>query len=497
MTAAAPGGSDEVAVLEAADRLYGAQQWSAAAALYQLLHHRGSAFARAHEVALALGHCLLEAQPDADTVDLIRRFNPGPPPDRTPARVNAMRVRAHELCRAGDFARAQRLLRFMSAFDAAIGITYADSILKGRSGCWEASLDGSAAAPGFLAARRWRDDDLAALKQWAQGRRVLMIQPWSSPYRDADRYRRSAIAFGFTTLTLDLLNWLGDFEPASVAARLQGALDTFRPDIVVHMSLVELVTVPNHAALRERTERVLETARRERGIQVVATFYDAWIAPTGEIPLLLGRSADLVQHCHPGLLAHPLLADPRIYCYFPPVLVAPPSAPAATIPRALVSGGVNYSNVSRLVWWAETAPRGLPIDFVETNVYDAATMRSAEDYTNLMREHQLIINLTRRSSGVHIVTGRSLEVPAAGGVLLQEDGGDTGYFLTPGVHYVPFRTLADLTELIPWLLDNPEYRQRLAAAGPPWIARHFSGDGYWAELLDRLARGRLTGSVSS
>jgi hypothetical protein len=117
-------------------------------------------------------------------------------------------------------------------------------------------------------------------------------------------------------------------------------------------------------------------------------------------------------------------------------------------------------------------------------------MRSAEDYSNLLTERQLIVNLTRRSTGVHIVTGRSLEVPALGGVLLEENCFDTRYFLKPGVHYVPFETFTDLRELIPWLIENQEYRQRLAAAGQAWVRRHFSGDWFWAGLLDRLGLGR-------
>ncbi len=54
------------------------------------------------------------------------------------------------------------------------------------------------------------------------------------------------------------------------------------------------------------------------------------------------------------------------------------------------------------------------------------------------------------------------------------------------MHYLPFETLDDLRELIPWLLGNPDYRARLARDGQRWVQKYFTGDWFWAGLLHRL-----------
>ncbi len=113
-------------------------------------------------------------------------------------------------------------------------------------------------------------------------------------------------------------------------------------------------------------------------------------------------------------------------------------------------------------------------------------MLPAENYANLLCEYQLTVGLTRRANGVNIVTARSIETLAVGGVLVEEDSFDARYFLKPGLHFVPFKTWADLSEIIPWLLKSPNYRQHLAREGQAWVQRHFSGDWFWAGLLDRL-----------
>jgi hypothetical protein len=97
------------------------------------------------------------------------------------------------------------------------------------------------------------------------------------------------------------------------------------------------------------------------------------------------------------------------------------------------------------------------------------------------------VNWTRRHTGVRIITGRSIETPLSGGLLLEEDSVDTRYFLTPGVHYEPFDTLADLRARVAALLADPVHCRHVAAAGEAWVKRYFSGDHFWAGLMDRLA----------
>lgn len=475
--------SSEADLLAIADRHYRDRQWSAALALYQGLLESNPALARNHGVPLAIIHCLIELPDPVDWMAMVQEALPSIPESARVDKINWMRIRVLELCRCTEYARAQRLLRFLASFDSFIDAVYRDGFRKGRSGCWEPSLESSASEPGFLRVNRWTDEAIAALKDRFRGRRLLLVVPWTTPFSPGDRYRRSAESFGLTVRMVDETKLVGNYNAVQIAEQLEQQIQDFQPDLILFNSFVEFGA--NIDAIEAETGRVLEAARRERGIRVVETFGDAWMVPVERISDGLGRSIDLVHHCHPLLLQHPALDDPRVFCYFHPVVVAPPTAEAGTIPFACSVGSVNFANVARLVWWVEAAMSDLPLRFIETEVI-GVRMLSAEQYSNMLREPQVTVSLTRRLSGVHIATGRTFEVLAAGGVLVEENSVDARYFLQPGVHYLPFETFADLAELIPRLLDNADYRQGLARDGQSWVQRYFSGDWLWAGLLSRL-----------
>jgi hypothetical protein len=474
-------------LVELADHRYHARNWSGALLLYQALRQSDPALARARGVPLAISHCLIELRDDADPGAMAIEILPDVPWEARVARAAWMRARAHQMCRAGDFARARRLLKFLGAFDGSLSIVYADGFIKGRTGCWEPHLDGSGPEPGFLQAKAWTDAEIAARKARSHGLKVLLVVPWVTPYATGERYARSAEAFGLTVRLLDRNTFLAPADPALVRRRLDQEIAAFGPDVILYNSFLETTvdTDPVRAGPAHAIVAAISDARRRLGARVVSSFSDAWFADPPSLLHGLGDSIDLVHHCHPLLVQNPVLDDPRVYCYFHPVLVPPPTVAAGTIARACWAGSVSSANIGRAVWWAEAEQSGLPLDFVET-AFEGPGMLTVERYYALLRERQMIVSLTRRTSGVKIVTARTLEVLAAGGVLLEEDSFDTRYFLKPGAHYLPFETWTDLTELIPWLLDHPEHRQRLARDGQRWVERYFSGDWFWTGLLDRL-----------
>jgi hypothetical protein len=155
------------------------------------------------------------------------------------------------------------------------------------------------------------------------------------------------------------------------------------------------------------------------------------------------------------------------------------------VPRAGFVGGLHPGSIARLVWWAECARADLPLDFIEAR-HDAAMQRSDLDYVNLLRAYRLSVNFTLRPTGARILTARTLEVPLSGGVLVEEDSADARYFMSPGVHYVPFETLPDLADTLAALLPDTPRRRQLATAGRAWVTDHFTGDHFWAGLLGRL-----------
>jgi hypothetical protein len=241
--------------------------------------------------------------------------------------------------------------------------------------------------------------------------------------------------------------------------------------------------------LREQIEAIFSMARQQLGIRVVNSYMDAW-QPLQRGPDMLfrglGSAFDLIQHGHPAALgAGAADQNARSYCYMLPAWVPAPSVAPGTVPRACFAGSITWFNISRLAWWAETARRGLPIDFYETLHYEG-TPRSDQDYADLLAQHQVALSFTRRSNGPTITTGRTLDIPLVGGVLVEENSADTAFFLQPGLHYVPFESIDDLAALLPALLADPARRECIRSAGQRWVQTYFTGDYFWAGLLRRL-----------
>jgi hypothetical protein len=214
---------------------------------------------------------------------------------------------------------------------------------------------------------------------------------------------------------------------------------------------------------------------------------DAWQTPADRLYRGLGRYYDLLTHVHPAALHHASAAErAATFCFPFPFAQPTPTAPTHGIARACFVGTINAECPGRLAWWAEAVRADVPLDVFLTD-HGAAVQRSDLDYVNLLHGYQVSVNLTRRHTGMRIITGRTIETPLSGGLLLEEDSEDTRYFLTPGVHYEPFNTLAELTARVPELLADPARCRRIAAAGEAWVKRYFAGDYFWAGLLERLA----------
>ncbi len=182
------------------------------------------------------------------------------------------------------------------------------------------------------------------------------------------------------------------------------------------------------------------------------------------------------------------------FCYpWPHDIAAALTAPAGSVPRACFVGTIFSVNYPRLAWWAEAMVRDLPIDFMAWLPADQAVedpmlcgQFTDADYLSRLQGYRVAINLTRRSSGAKILTQRTLDIPALGGLLLEEHSFDAAYFLKPGIHYLPFETLGDLGAAIDAMLSDDAKRQRMVDAGKAWVTRYFSGDHFWTGLLSRL-----------
>jgi len=472
-----------------ADKRYVARDWAGALSLYEAARWTDPERAAARSVPLLIGHCRIELAADpAQPLPEAPVVAVGSP--REQWAVAFAWARALEMCRAADTVRASQLLRFLSGYDPAMADTYRDILGPGRSA---ASLTPPVDRdPPFIAALGLADLPIDALKQAHRGRRLLLVYrqffPDGGP-RQAETshcYAVSAERFGLAVTRFRPQAT----DPAGVAPELLQTLIAEKPDIVLYDGQYPSSITADPEPIRMQLESVLEMARQHLGVRVVASYMDAWqpmqIGPDA-LFRGLGTAFDVIQHCHPAALGVGTPAqNAGAYCYMAPAWVPAPSVAYGTVPRACFAGSITSFNVSRLAWWAEIARRGLPIDFFETRHLEGAP-RSDQDYVDLFARHQLALGFARRAGGPKIITGRTLDIPLLGGVLLEESSSNTAFFLQPGVHYVPFETLDDLAALIPALLADGERRARIRAAGQRWVQTYFTGDYFWAGLLRKLA----------
>jgi hypothetical protein len=470
-----------------ADDRYIAHDWAAALALYQRALEADPGQAAATALPLLIAHCRLELADDPARL-------PEPPPAaasgsaREQALVRMLYGRALELCRAGASVRASVLLRLLAGYDRALADAYRDILTPGRSAASQAPA--AAPEPPFLRALGLADLSIDAVRQRHRGTRVLIVQRQFFPDGGNRRLEpihclvTTAERFGLTVRTFRPT----DPDAAALASALLRDLIAFAPDVVLYdHEYPSVATAPD--AVRAQIEAVLTTARTQFGVRVVVAYMDAWQPLARASDALfrgLGSTFDLVQHAHPAALGIGTAAqNAKTYCFGYPTVELAPSVAPDTVPRACFAGSITHFNIARLAWWAETTRRALPVDVFESRHVEHAA-RSDQDYIDLFARYQIALSFTRRGGGPKILTGRTLDIPLAGGVLVEERSVDTDFFLVPGEHYVPFETLDDLAAIIPALLADPARRARIRDAGRAWARTYFTGDYFWAGMLTRL-----------
>jgi hypothetical protein len=488
--------SEVAALLAEADRRYAARDWAGALERYR--HVR--ALDPAVLVSFPIGHCAIELAP-ADALDAPTERPFLLPIERDLQRVLDLRVRIVELCHAGDADRAARLLRFVAEADRSVQAAY-DTLNKGPTACLT-FLDRvpEPADPPFVTRLLVPEAAIAAVKARHAGQRMLLVcqRYGDDPARRhdlIDNIARSARAFGLVVHEVNSHVLRPGTTNEEFPPYLMREIIAFRPDLIVYDDLFHLGISAATPPVAEAVGAVLAQVRGLLGTRVIRTLPDAWnTVLQGDAHLFrgLGTSVDLLHHSHPAILGRGAPTEQAAtFCYPYPTSLEPPTVPLGSVPRACFAGTVHSASVARIVWWAEALRAGLPIDFAITLPFDTPLLKSAPiadvAYSNLLGGHQLAINLTQRLGGTRILTGRTMEVMLAGGVLLEENSVDSAYFFQPGVHYLPFESLADLRILIARLLSDAPRRRAIAEAAQRWAQRYTSGDRFWAEAFARLDR---------
>lgn len=480
-------------MVHAADRRYGARDWGAAMTLYRAVHDRNPDLSREFALPLPMGHCAVELGDPALLADLPPVAGSGGA--RESAFLHELRTHAYAFCRAGDFERAAALLRHIAPACPMVGAVYGDGLLERPSArCAALRQHGDSRDPGFIADIAGLSDDIERMRLRHAGMRVLLVIRrfyFNNPDRRcefADNLNRTAVSYGLAVRELNA-HWLPDTVPQTQFPDvLAAAIDDFEPHLILFDDLWATGLSAGSPETVGKVRTVLAEARARFGCRIVKSFPDAWMIEPEKVRAGLGDIIDLVHHCHPGILDRAEREDrARTFCFPYPYEVARPTTPAAAIARASFVGTIYTHNYARLVWWAEIERLGLPVDFTAFLPADLAKASDGQqtdtDYANLLQGYRASINFTRRSTGVKILTGRTLEVPMTGGVLLEEDSFDAGWFLKPGIHYMPFESLPDLQAGLSLLLEDDARCDRIRRDGKAWVDHWFSGDHYWTGVL--------------
>lgn len=477
------------ALIRSAETAYTRMDWRVALNRFRILQATRPALADGLVAGLAIGHCEIELGLAADLPIQPRDpAAPSPPAALAEARVIAVLVRAQTLALAGELGRVADLARLLAAYDDHFAAIYREQITAPAQ---PPALPGPALPTGLTGL----PDAAAIARIKARGRDLRMLLLTRRFYVDnparrhqhSDNLLRSAAAFGLIVRVIDNWNPPPGVEPDTWPAWLEGEIEAWDPAVIFFDDLFAR-GLSARAELGGPVAARLAAARR-RGRRVISLYPDAWLVPATVPYRGLGESVDLVTHSHVTMLAGLGAVERAATLCFPmPYNLPDPAVAAGTIPRLGFVGNINYESPSRLVWWAEAARAGLPLD-VHLTDHGAAEQRSDQAYADLLAGYQLSLNLVRRRSGARILTGRSIETLLCGGVLVEEEGPDTRHFLRPGIDYHAFDTLAGLDALVRALLADPERRRRTAAAGQAWARRWFTGDVFWAALLGRLFGG--------
>jgi len=452
------------------------------------------------ESQLALAHCEIEAGIDVDLPEIGVRQPAAPSNGRLRDYAEFILSCAWTHFWAGDSARASKLVRLVAAVDPHFQSIYEEQIVGSSSRGENGIPDPEDSSEPLPFERSWRltDDDARGVIAQHRGRRVLLFTSQYDGAPDAAfenqpcrALRATLTLLGFAVTVVESQK-LTAAEHVALHDTLRGAIADFRPDIIVCSDML-ISGATGHRQIQDAILSVLEEARRSSGAKIVFTYTDGWY---DGMPALLDATAGLADLFHvtfSGLLGRisPEVAA-KTFCYPDPVYDPRPSGTAAPKRRLRAGfvGGISWANLSRLVWFAEIQRAGLPVDLhVRAPGGPNADFKSAIEYAALNGSYAISLSLVARVNGSRIATGRSFETPYFGSLLLEESSDDTAYFLRPYEHYVPFDSLAQLSERLRILIADAPRRERITQAGAAWVRRNFGGLHFWARLLRQLYEG--------
>ena len=119
-------------------------------------------------------------------------------------------------------------------------------------------------------------------------------------------------------------------------------------------------------------------------------------------------------------------------------------------------GGIEQNNVSRVFWYYNIKNINIVnFDFSTHRNYNIAAYESYLSYLNRLSVSKNLLNFSQRMDGSRSITGRTFEILLTNGLLIQEYSPETSFYLEPNQHFIEFKNLNELVDIINALQKNP------------------------------------------
>ncbi|MBF0614151.1 MAG: glycosyltransferase family 1 protein [Magnetococcales bacterium] len=270
-------------------------------------------------------------------------------------------------------------------------------------------------------------------------------------------------------LPLTLTNTVQEY--AALAARcLEEQVDVLFLDfdMIIHQS--------GDPAATRMIRHTLTTLKQQRpDLKMVGCLWDVWMFS----PWIKGY-ADLFDLILTGdTPSLPLWQDPevagKIMQCVTPVGIPVPAPVTPLVPRMLFVGGL-LSCWLRPFWLIAAEQIHLPVARkIWTHYPDGLpALDSYAIYIQNLQNATCCINFSMRSNQARIITHRCFEILLSGALLIQELTPDLDLFLTAGVHYLEFTTMADLAAIVRFITNHPEEAEKIRQQGYAFACERYS-----------------------
>jgi hypothetical protein len=324
--------------------------------------------------------------------------------------------------------------------------------------------------------RQRRKAVLAARRYWIP--QLPATREHEIPVRIAaamERYGWEVVRFHFRSFA-DPALIADDYRAIPALCREAGAELIVLDDFLVER---EGTAVPGESIRRLRTDC---PALRIAGLYLDCWDSEQWDAIEGAAPLLDAAWTTMAT----ALWRRPAFKDKVLLCPLPLGEGFASDVPLA--PALSFIGGVQQVNWYRAFWLSAIAEAGLPLrQEISAHEREAGDpLVSYKDYMRRLGAAGASLNFARRFNGAVSLTGRTFEVPAAGGLLVQERSDDIDLFLTAGRHYLRFESVSDLADIVELLRRKPEVAEEIRRAGRDFVRERYADDkiiGYLDHFL--------------